>query len=115
MSIEELIDGQWDNPQPHLSRTFPISGGLLKTSGINEDVASMEIVVIEGARRCIEVLRSIESGDFSPKFIDMLVCEGCVMGPGMVSQKPYVVRAQQVAATIKDCNNAESAREIDKY
>lgn len=111
--VEDMPESQWDNPEPRLARSFPISGGLLKSSGINEDVASMEIVVIEGARRCIEVLKSIECGDFTPKFVDMLICEGCVMGPGMVSEKPYVVRAHKVAATIKQNNNQDSAKEIN--
>lgn len=112
-----LAEGQissWDNPQPKLARTFPISGGLLKTASIEEDVASMDIVVVEGARRCIEVLKSIDSGEFSPKFVDMLVCEGCVMGPGMVSDKPYVVRAQRVAATVRDNSNSNCAEQLQE-
>ncbi|WP_003543335.1 [Fe-Fe] hydrogenase large subunit C-terminal domain-containing protein [Desulfotomaculum nigrificans] len=102
---EELPEGQWDNPRPELARTFPISGGLLKTSGVVEDVATMDIVVVETPRRCIEVLRAIESGEFTPRFVDMLVCEGCVMGPGMISDKPYMVRATKVANTVKAENN----------
>lgn len=105
ISLAEIGEGQWDNPRPELARTFPISGGLLKSSGISEDVASMEIVVVEGARRCIEVLKAVEREEFIPRFIDMLVCEGCVMGPGMVSNKPYVVRAHKVAATVRHYNN----------
>lgn len=109
---QELAEQSWDNPQPDLARTFPISGGLLKTSGILEDVTSMEIVVVEGARRCIEVLKAIDSGDFTPKFVDMLVCEGCVMGPGMVSDKPYMVRAHQVAKTVQQSNHSVCHQEM---
>ncbi|MCL5290350.1 MAG: [Fe-Fe] hydrogenase large subunit C-terminal domain-containing protein [Bacillota bacterium] len=108
----ELAEQPWDNPQPYIARTFPISGGLLKTSGITEDVASMEVVVVEGAQRCIEVLKAIETGDFTPRFADMLVCEGCVMGPGMVSNKPYVVRAHQVAKTVNQSCHAVSDEEM---
>ena len=103
----ELADSLWDNPKPELSRTFPISGGLLKSSDIQEDIASMEIVVVEGAGRCIEVLKAMENGDFTPRFLDMLVCEGCVMGPGMLSDKSYVVRARQVAEQIHQNQNKE--------
>ncbi|ABO50815.1 ferredoxin 2 [Desulforamulus reducens MI-1] len=105
MEWQQLSEEPWENPQPDIARTFPISGGLLKTSGINEDIASMEIVVVEGARHCIEVLRAIDSGEFTPRFVDMLVCEGCVMGPGMVSEKPSVVRSQLVFNTVKNNNN----------
>lgn len=107
-----MAEQSWDNPQPDLARTFPISGGLLKTSGILEDVTSMEIVVVEGARHCIEVLKAIDSGDFTPKFVDMLVCEGCVMGPGMVSDKPYMVRAHQVAKTVQQSNHSVCPQEM---
>ncbi|AEG59643.1 [Fe-Fe] hydrogenase large subunit C-terminal domain-containing protein [Desulforamulus ruminis] len=114
VSLEDVREGQWDNPQPQLSRTFPISGGLLKSSGIVEDVASMEIVVVEGARRCIEVLKAIEREEFAPRFIDMLMCEGCVMGPGMVSDKSYVVRAHKVATTVRRHNNRLDAQALSK-
>ncbi|CCO09297.1 4Fe-4S ferredoxin iron-sulfur binding domain-containing protein [Desulforamulus hydrothermalis Lam5 = DSM 18033] len=112
VATERLAELPWDNPQPHLARTFPISGGLLKTAGMYEDIAHMDVVVVEGARRCIEVLRAIESGNFVPRFVDMLVCEGCVMGPGVVSDKPYVVRARQVAATLQQNHHAVSQQEL---
>ncbi|GAB6180298.1 hypothetical protein JCM14036_16170 [Desulfotomaculum defluvii] len=109
---QQLTEEPWENPKPDIARTFPISGGLLKTSGIEEDVSSMEIVVIEGALRCIEVLKSIDKGEFTPKFVDMLVCEGCVMGPGMVSEKPYVVRAHQISKTVNQNNNYSFNKKI---
>lgn len=101
LELEKLTEGKWQNPPPTMARTFPISGGLLKTSSINEDVSNMDVLVVEGAQQCIEVFKAIDNGEFLPKFIDMLVCEGCVMGPGMVSHKPYVVRAHQVAQTVR--------------
>lgn len=105
---QQLTDEPWENPKPEIARTFPISGGLIKTSGIQEDVSRMEIVVTEGSHRCIELLKAIDNGDFTPKFVDMLICEGCVMGPGMVSEKPYVVRAQQISNTIQKNNNLDN-------
>ena len=101
---KELAEVNWQNPQPTLARTFPISGGLLKTSGMNEDVSSMDVLVVEGAQQCIELLKAMHHGEFFPKIVDMLVCQGCVMGPGMVSDKPYVVRAHQVAQTVRQNN-----------
>lgn len=101
LELENLSEGKWQNPPPKMARTFPISGGLLKTSSINEDVSNMDVLVVEGAQQCIEVFKAMNNGEFLPKFIDMLVCEGCVMGPGMVSNKPYVVRAHQVAQTVR--------------
>ncbi|SHF07314.1 Iron only hydrogenase large subunit, C-terminal domain [Desulforamulus putei DSM 12395] len=108
----QLAEQPWDNPQPHIARTFPISGGLLKTAGMFEDITSMDIVVVEGARRCIEVLKAIDSGDFTPRFVDMLVCEGCVMGPGVVSDKSYVVRSHQVAKTVNQSNHSVCNEEM---
>lgn len=105
INCQEMPDALWDNPKPELSRTFPISGGLLKSSNIQEDIASMEIIVVEGAGRCIEVLKAVENGEFTPRFLDMLICEGCVMGPGMLSDKCYVVRARQVAEQIDQNQN----------
>ncbi len=101
LDVSTVEKVSWDSPGAGLARSFPISGGLLKTAGIAENVAAMDVVITEGAKKCIEVLKAIETGDFAPKFVDMLACEGCITGPEMISNAPYVTKAGLVAKYIQ--------------
>ncbi|MBM4386230.1 MAG: 4Fe-4S binding protein [Deltaproteobacteria bacterium] len=87
----------FDGPKPAMARSFPLSGGLLKTVALSTDILEKEIVVIEGKDRVLPLLRDIEKGLVNAKFYDLLLCEGCINGPvlnnplGLIARKNVVV------------------------
>jgi two-component system, NtrC family, sensor kinase len=73
-----------DEPLPHCGSLFPVSGGLLKTAGIECDLLADEVVVVDGDVRALGALRSLAEGSLEVSLLDALLCEGgCVGGPAL--------------------------------
>ena len=90
-----------DPPLPYLGAVFPVAGGLLKTAAIQADLMDDSIVVVEGADHCISALQELRAGRFSARFLDALLCEGCIGGPAFGSDLSPLVRKERVTAHVR--------------
>lgn len=83
IQVSELEESETDGPLPAVASIFPVSGGLLRSAGIRGDVLESEVLVAEGADRILPLLAELESGNIRPRFLDLLLCNGCIDGPAM--------------------------------
>ena len=100
--IKECPEEKFDPPQPRLGGVFPISGGLLLAAGMEQDILQNEINVTEGSERVINILQRIKEGNLQERFFDLLFCEGCVNGPGMMNELSYFARKDIVINFVKN-------------
>ncbi len=77
------LDAQFDPPYPAKGVLYPIGGGLLNSAELAEDLLSGRFLSAEGLDQFPEVLKNLEHGDIDADFIDLLCCDGCIMGPGI--------------------------------
>ena len=94
---EELPESGFDSPRCHVGRSFPISGGLLKTAGLSTDILENDIVITEGKDRVLEALHELAEGKSEAHFFDVLFCEGCINGPKMMNDLSVFVRKEIIA------------------
>ncbi|MDX9694902.1 MAG: [Fe-Fe] hydrogenase large subunit C-terminal domain-containing protein, partial [Bacteroidales bacterium] len=73
----------FDQPIGGKGAIFPISRGLLQTAGITDDLLVGDILVAEGRSHFKEAIDEFEDGLIKNQHLELLGCEGCVMGPGM--------------------------------
>jgi Na+-translocating ferredoxin:NAD+ oxidoreductase RNF subunit RnfB len=67
---------------PGRARIFPIRGGILRS--MTENRADYSYIVVDGAEKCVEAIKSVISGGIKNCFIEMSACGGsCVGGPAM--------------------------------
>jgi iron only hydrogenase large subunit-like protein len=88
--------GRMDFDPPHSGRgaIFPISRGIIQTINIQENLFKGNIVVAEGRVNFKEAIHEFDYGLISDHHLELLCCEGCIMGPGMSRQgKRYENRA----------------------
>jgi signal transduction histidine kinase len=85
---------EFDPPHPHLGSLFPVSRGMLQTAGIPEDLMVGEIVTADGRTAFPEVIKEFESGDLdlNARLLELLCCNGCIMGSGMTTDAPLFRR-----------------------
>ena len=102
----------FDGPDAGVARSFPISGGLLKSSGLSQDVLEKDIIVSEGKERAIPLLREARRGNVHAKLLDVLFCEGCIAGPKMLNDLSTFRRREIVADYVKW--SAERANQLGK-
>lgn len=114
--INEMEELPFDGPTPGLARSFPISGGLLKSAALESDILESEILVTEGKDRVLEVIKELEKGTIEAKFLDLLFCEGCINGPVMDCDLSVFAKKDIVANYVKkNYDPSATDRDIKKY
>ncbi len=119
ISEENVEPQEFDPPVAGKGAIFPISGGMLQTVDLEEDFVKGEIIVAEGRRDIIEVLREFEEGYLEAKMFDLLCCNGCINGPGMSHSKQFFFKRKNISDFAKrryDLIDMEQwQKNLDKY
>ncbi len=97
LSENNVEPREFDPPVAGKGAIFPISGGMLQTVDLEEDFVKGDIVVAEGRRDIIEVLREFEEGYLEAKMFDLLCCNGCINGPGMSDSKKFFFKRKNIS------------------
>ncbi len=97
IDIEALQPAEFDPPHPSVARIFPLSGGLLRSTGERTDLINPDFEVVEGKNDVVELFDSLTNGEsVDTSLVDILLCEGCIAGPVIDSDLPYIKRREQV-------------------
>jgi signal transduction histidine kinase/Fe-S-cluster-containing hydrogenase component 2 len=106
----------FDPPHPGAGALFPITGGLLQAAGIQEDLLAGEVITADGRTGFVEAVKEFDSGDMEAKLLEVLCCNGCIMGAGMSSQEPLFGRRSRVSKYVRrrmaQVDPAERARVV---
>lgn len=79
---ENTEPSDFDDPQGGRGAIFPVARGLLQTANISDDAVTGNIVAAEGRIDFQNALKEFESG-LIRQHMELLCCEGCIMGPGL--------------------------------
>jgi len=91
---EDCEPVEFDPPLGGRGAAFPISRGLINTINIEENLIQGNIIVAEGRENFKEAINEFDNGYIDDHNLELLCCEGCIMGPGMYSEgKRYENRA----------------------
>lgn len=90
-----------DQPHGHLGQIYPVSGGLLKSAGLSQDVMDEDVTVVEGRDRCLNIIDEIARGGVHTSLIDILFCEGCINGPGMHSALSFFEKRERIIQYVR--------------
>ncbi|MGE5347632.1 MAG: [Fe-Fe] hydrogenase large subunit C-terminal domain-containing protein [Actinomycetota bacterium] len=74
---------EFDPPLGGRGAIFPVTRGLLQTAGVNDDAITGNIIAAEGRIDFQEAIKEFEQGMIGGQHLELLCCEGCIMGPGM--------------------------------
>ena len=109
---ERSPESGFDGPRCYLARSFPISGGLLKTAGLSQDILQNDIVITEGKSRVLEALEELAQGKSQARFFDVLFCEGCINGPKMLNDLSVIARKEILADYVNEQNRHVSQKDL---
>jgi signal transduction histidine kinase/Fe-S-cluster-containing hydrogenase component 2 len=101
ITAESASPGEFDPPHAGLGALFPISRGLLQAAEIQEDLVSGRVICAEGRTRFVEAVREFEAGDTEASLLEVLCCEGCIMGAGMSDDQPLFRRRASVSRFVR--------------
>ncbi len=103
MLLKEGVDpstvqaSAFDPPHGGLGRVFAINGGMLQTAGVAEDLLTGHVVTAEGRSSFPQAIRAFENGDLDSRLLEVLCCNGCIMGAGVTNEDGYFARRNRVS------------------
>ncbi|MBN1183021.1 MAG: GHKL domain-containing protein [Bacteroidales bacterium] len=80
---ENATAREFDPPTGRRGAIFPISRGMLQTVKIYESLFDGNIIVAEGKPSFMEAIKEFYEGYIKNQHLELLACQGCIMGPGM--------------------------------
>jgi len=87
----------FDPPLAGAGAIFPLTRGLVQTAGMDEDLITGLVVSADGRQDFPQALREFAAGDLDARLLDVLCCNGCVMGVGMTTAEPVFRRRARVS------------------
>ena len=115
---EKVEPTEFDPPLGGRGAIFPVTRGLLQTAGINDDAITGNIIAAEGRIGFQEAIKEFEAGMIS-QHLELLCCEGCIMGPGISRKgKQYNRRAlvsKYAQSKMSNFDTKEWERNIAEY
>lgn len=87
----------FDPPHPGLGALYPIAGGMFQSAGISEDLLTNEVVAATGIDDFIQAVAEFEEGALDVRLLELLSCQGCIMGAGMSTRAPLYSRRSAVS------------------
>jgi signal transduction histidine kinase/iron only hydrogenase large subunit-like protein len=95
----------FDPPEAGVGRAFALTGGLMKSAGIERNLLNPDILTVCGQNETVEVLGSLQPdvSPGAPLFIEAMMCRGCFSGPGMQSSDSRQVRKKRMIQYVNAC------------
>jgi signal transduction histidine kinase/iron only hydrogenase large subunit-like protein len=91
----------FDPPHGGLGALFPLSRGMLQAADIREDLLASDVVAADGRSSFVEVIKEFESEDLNAHLLEVLCCNGCIMGSGMTCEAPLFRRRARVSQYVR--------------
>ena len=112
ISLHEIAESGFDSPRCHVGRSFPISGGLLKTAGLSTDILENDTVITEGKERVLEALDELADDRIGGRFFDVLFCDGCISGPKMLNDLSVYTRKEIIADYVAEQSRYTTQKDL---
>jgi iron only hydrogenase large subunit-like protein/nitrogen-specific signal transduction histidine kinase len=74
---------EFDQPVGGRGAIFPVARGLLQTAKISDNAITGNMIAAEGRIDFQGALKEFEAGLIKNQHMELLCCEGCIMGPGL--------------------------------
>jgi len=109
IEAEQVEKCDFNAPKAGRGAIFPISRGLIQTVNIPENLYEVNLVVAEGKTSFQNALEEYENGLVNSPHLELLCCEGCIMGPGTTSNVKRYARRVLVSNYVRRKFNSQEA------
>ncbi len=116
---ENTEPSDFDPPRSGMGALFPLSRGLLQNVKKSDNVVEGNIIVDAGKHNFIEAIKEMERGEITGYHLELLCCNGCIMGPGMTSRENFYFKWSQISKYVKmklqDLDIEQWRKDVEKY
>jgi len=97
IDFKEIAPSDFDPPHPGKGTLYPIGRGFLQASDLNDDLMTTDIIATDGTKQFVQAIKEFESEVHNVKLLELLCCNGCIMGSGMTTTLPHFSRRGRVS------------------
>jgi len=101
LTPDSVTPSDFDPPHAGKGAIFPVSRGLLQTTNIREDISERDMIIAEGSDNFRDAIREFENGLIGTHHLELLCCQGCIMGPGTSRGGKRYARRTQVSQYVR--------------
>ncbi len=101
LGLDKLMPRDFDEPYAGLGSLFPLCGGMLQAADLKEDLIADDIVSANG-EHFADAIKEFASGDMKTRLLEVLACDGCIMGAGMQSAEPLFRRRGRISNYVRE-------------
>ncbi len=98
---DTVSESEFDPPRAGTGVLFPVSRGILQAAGIKEDLMDGAVVAADGRLNFAEAIKEFQHGHLDAGLLEVLCCQGCIMGAGMTSTRPMFHRRSLVSKSAR--------------
>lgn len=102
ITADNVEPSDFDPPKAGRGAIFPVSRGLIQTVFIFDDVIEGNVTVAEGRIGFQEAIKEYETGKLKGQNLELLCCEGCIMGPGMSAGGKRFERRTYISSYVRN-------------
>jgi two-component system NtrC family sensor kinase len=99
---ETVEASEFDPPWSGPGGLFPISRGMLQAAGISEDLMNSEVMATDGRTNFVEAIQAVASNNLDVRLLEILCCNGCIMGAGMTTNATLFRRRSLVGHYVQE-------------
>ena len=99
---DSVAPSDFDPPHGAAGAMFPVARGILHAANLREDLLTGDIIATQGRSHVIEAIKEFAEGDLGAKLLEVLCCDGCIMGAGVSTDSPLFSRRRAVRLYVCD-------------
>lgn len=109
----------FDGPASAMGAVFPVTRGLSQNLKASDDIAEGRVIVDSGKHNFKEAIKEFEKGEISNYNLELLCCDGCIVGPGMSEKNKYFFKRSKISKyaeeKLKRLDHEEWEKNIEKF
>jgi signal transduction histidine kinase/iron only hydrogenase large subunit-like protein len=94
---DQVEPSEFDPPHPAKGTLFPIGRGMLEAAELREDLVTNDVVAADGTKDFVQALKETDDGSLDAALLELLCCNGCIMGSGMTTHSSQFTRRNCVS------------------
>lgn len=108
----------FDPPKAGRAAIFPVTRGKLHSINKSDNICNENIIVASGRIHFREAIKEFEEDLNRSQHLELLCCEGCIMGPGMTSANKIFTKTTNIRNYVREklqnFNKEEWKKEFDE-
>ena len=93
---ENTEPSDFDGPIGGKAAIFPVTRGKLHSMNKSDDISEENIFVASGKENFREAIKEFKEDPLTSQHLELLCCEGCIMGPGMSKRGSHFSKTARI-------------------